>query len=84
MLFELPYRFVVSVRRSELNTLDVNEIADWLGSNLTGDVAIMNFTNEPKISLGLPGKESLDFTSDALFMFENYNDALHFKMRFLG
>ncbi len=86
MLVELPpFRYAVALTRESLNTQDTEDIASWLGANLSGGIWIMNLNTRAKITFGLPGvAEPVEGACDAIFMFEQYNDALHFQMRFIG
>lgn len=85
MLVELhACPFVLTIKRSELNTHEVDVITDWLHSNLTGKLNVINFGNAPKVSFGGNGTKHEDVVCDALFMFSVYEDALHFQMRFIG
>ena len=84
MLIELnACPFIVTVLRESLNTHDPEVIADWLRANLTGKMNVINLGNGTKVTFGGNNK-MVNEVADALFMFEVYNDALHFQLRFLG
>lgn len=84
MLIELnACPFIVTVLRESLNTHETEVIADWLRANLTGKMNVINLGNGTKVTFGGNNK-MVNEVADALFMFEVYNDALHFQLRFLG
>ena len=84
MLVELhACPFIVTVLRESLNTHDSEVIAEWLGENLTGKMNVINLGNGTKVTFRGANK-MVNEVADALFMFEVYNDALHFQMRFIG
>lgn len=84
MLIELhACPFIVTVLRETLNTHDPEVIADWLRENLMGKMNVINLGSGTKVTFG-GNNQMHNEVADALFMFEVYNDALHFQMRFIG
>lgn len=83
-----PCHYAVAIGATDMLAMsgDKRVFQEWLATNLEG--AYLMVASAHPISLATPGTETgreygnIDSHTGAIFMFETYNDAFMFKMRF--